>query len=530
MISLNKLAKFFEHKEEIIEICKEEDNIPKQLSFDKVKECYPSFYKKLEWFSGFNNIPIKDSRKLIIKINKFLSSEEWQTYCKISSKEDASSFMNLELKNGRGVLISSNENYFRICYPLVFKYWEAEDNESWKSFMYRVLHNIEAIPKCPYCENKVELLSNTSGFAKTCKEHRNLYMSDKIKSMTPEQKKAREEKRRATSLEKYGVDDPNRSPIVRNKIKETNIKKYGVGCSFQAEEVKEKIKEGNIRSHGYDNPMKNPEIRERVSQSNRETYNANKEEKLRKSNWKDKSEETIAILKDPEVFRQTVLDHYDMSVKQLADFIGISSFMCLKHLHQLGFENFISKSNSYSQPEEDMLAYVKSLLPNLSDNEILRNNRTVISPKELDIYIPSMNIALEFNGSYWHSLEKLEEKGGIDYHKDKSVACSEKGIRLLHIYEPDWEEDILKQKEIIKEFIFNNFKEDYELKGDTLILHRPINNEKLENIDCKFIQLPFDFGYYEYEGFKVKNYLPPKKKDNATTEMYDAGTLLYERI
>ena len=529
-MKLEELIEYIDKEKEIRELFESLSEIPKNYSFAKIEIGYPDIYERLVEFTSFADVDIKEARKLIIELMEFFSSEEWSLYSKISSKEDATAFLNIELTKKRGLYNKFRENSFRKAFPKVFKYWEQKENETWESYIYRILHNVENIPICPYCSKETFFIDKNNGFAKTCRDHIFLNVANKIKNLTPKQKRIKAEKKKATCLEKYGVDDPNRSPIVRNKIKETNIKKYGVGCSFQAEEVKEKIKEGNIRSHGYDNPMKNPEIRERVSQSNRETYNANKEEKLRKSNWKDKSEETIAILKDPEVFRQTVLDHYDMSVKQLADFIGISSAICLRHLHQLGFENFISKSNSYSQPEEDMLSYVKSLLPNLSDNEILRNNRTVISPKELDIYIPSMNIALEFNGSYWHSLEKLEEKGGIDYHKDKSVACAEKGIRLLHIYEPDWEEDILKQKEIIREFIFNDFKEDYELKDDTLILHRPINNEKLKNINCKFIQLPFDFGYYEYEGFKVKDYLPPKKKDNATTEMYDAGIILYERI
>ena len=63
------------------------------------------------------------------------------------------------------------------------------------------------------------------------------------------------------------------------------------------------------------------------------------------------------------------------------------------------------------------------------------NNRDVIKPQEIDIFIPEHNIAIEFNGLYWHN-----EKSGKDkwYHYNKTKKCAEKGIRLIHIFEDEW--------------------------------------------------------------------------------------------
>lgn len=61
-------------------------------------------------------------------------------------------------------------------------------------------------------------------------------------------------------------------------------------------------------------------------------------------------------------------------------------------------------------------------------------NRNIIPPYELDIFIPSQNIAVEFNGLYWHS----EEKRGSKYHYNKWLACHNKGIQLIQIWEDDW--------------------------------------------------------------------------------------------
>ena len=66
------------------------------------------------------------------------------------------------------------------------------------------------------------------------------------------------------------------------------------------------------------------------------------------------------------------------------------------------------------------------------------SNRTILSGKELDIFIPSKNVAIEFNGLYWHN----ELHKSNNYHLQKTKECQEKGIRLIHIFEDEW---IIKQ-------------------------------------------------------------------------------------
>ena len=48
--------------------------------------------------------------------------------------------------------------------------------------------------------------------------------------------------------------------------------------------------------------------------------------------------------------------------------------------------------------------------------------RKIINPFELDIFIPKLNLAIEYNGVYWHS-EKLLNN---DYHKNKYDLCKSK--------------------------------------------------------------------------------------------------------
>ena len=65
-----------------------------------------------------------------------------------------------------------------------------------------------------------------------------------------------------------------------------------------------------------------------------------------------------------------------------------------------------------------------------------KRNSEIISPKELDIYVPSKNIAIECNGLFWHSEFRGKYKAiKPKYHLDKSIKCYNKNINLIHLFE-----------------------------------------------------------------------------------------------
>lgn len=82
-----------------------------------------------------------------------------------------------------------------------------------------------------------------------------------------------------------------------------------------------------------------------------------------------------------------------------------------------------------SAGELEVLEFVRVSFP----RSLVRSSvRDVISPKELDIYLPEHRAAIEYNGTYWHSLKPS------GYHEAKTLACRSLGIRLLHLDEEDW--------------------------------------------------------------------------------------------
>ena len=75
--------------------------------------------------------------------------------------------------------------------------------------------------------------------------------------------------------------------------------------------------------------------------------------------------------------------------------------------------------------------------------EILEN--TKVFGVELDILIPSKQIAFEYNGTYYHN-DRCKPK---EYHYDKVTICMNNDIRLIHIWDYEW----INNKEQIKSYI-----------------------------------------------------------------------------
>ena len=92
-----------------------------------------------------------------------------------------------------------------------------------------------------------------------------------------------------------------------------------------------------------------------------------------------------------------------------------------------------------SHGEEEIGEFLKTLF---GEDGVIFRNRSILNNSEIDIYIPSKKIGIEYNGVYWHS----EANGkGKNYHLFKTEECKNNGIRLIHIFEDEYQE----KKEIV---------------------------------------------------------------------------------
>jgi hypothetical protein len=99
-----------------------------------------------------------------------------------------------------------------------------------------------------------------------------------------------------------------------------------------------------------------------------------------------------------------------------------------------------------SKKETEILNFIKSIYK----NTIKTSDRKILNGLELDIYLPKLKLAFEFNGLYWHSNKD------INYHKIKTDLCEEKDIQLIHIWEDDWDYNKEATKNMIKNKIEND--------------------------------------------------------------------------
>ena len=150
-------------------------------------------------------------------------------------------------------------------------------------------------------------------------------------------------------------------------------------------------------------------------------------------------------------------------------------FLQTPHNHLKG-TNCPSCGASVSKPEIKLVSFIRSFYK----GEIITNSKNIIPPMELDIYVPSLNLAIEFNGGYWHS-EKFKPK---DYHLGKYNLCKNKNIRPISI----WEWEYLKDKDKIENFIKNLILEKKKLFARKLKIKEVDIKTQREFLDINHLQ------------------------------------------
>ena len=86
---------------------------------------------------------------------------------------------------------------------------------------------------------------------------------------------------------------------------------------------------------------------------------------------------------------------------------------------------------------------IKEFIEGLGFETYKGKNRKLLEGKEIDLIIPSVKIAIEYNGLYYHT-ENMG-KNSV-YHLNKTLACNQLGYKLIHIFEDEW----VVNKELVK--------------------------------------------------------------------------------
>lgn len=308
-----------------------------------------------------------------------------------------------------------------------------------------------------------------------------------------------------TCLKKYGTTNPAASEEIKEKIRNVFQEKYGMN-PLSTIEVREKMLSTIEERYGTKIISKNKEIRKRIQKSVKKIFDENKDiilaqtlnTNLQKYNtyWPSQTENVKEKVR--ETIRQRYGVDYVSQIKEVAEHIsnklmgyGEAAFLkncednflkpidfkyegyydngpiyykceCLKchnvveiAPHNKNFKciHCFGKNAISSFKEKEVVQYLKSIY----DGEIIENCRRLISPLEVDIYLPEKKLAIEFNGDFWHN----EFSKDINYHKEKTQLCEQKGVKLFHIYEYEWLKSKDKVKDIFKSFVCSDKKKVY---------------------------------------------------------------------
>ena len=248
--------------------------------------------------------------------------------------------------------------------------------------------------------------------------------------------------RTATCMEKYGAPTPLQSKEILEKTVRTNQEKYGCDKPFQRKEIQKLINDKWQEINGTDSYVKS---REQILQFR---------DKVLDEKFGDKS----FYLKDPGALSELLRTD---TRENVAKFLECSLSLIDKRIKEWDLKEF--QVTSYYE------TLIGQFLTNLGISYI-ENTRKIISPKELDFYIPSHNLAIEFNGLHWHS--ELLGKKDSKYHLNKTELCKEKGIRLIHIFQDEWDNNA----EIVKSIISNALR-----KTENKIYARKCTIKELSN-------------------------------------------------
>ena len=266
------------------------------------------------------------------------------------------------------------------------------------------------------------------------------------------------DKFKSTMIDRYGVEYALQSDKLLKKQKDNNIDKYGVENVFQVDEIKNEIKKNNLEKYGFEFIQSTSEVRRRIKNTMLERYGV--ENPLQNGLLREIGRKTMLNLygnkyaSKSESFRiNTIIGGDKDYIKYISD--NVSIFNCTnEHVFYIDSSLYHNRKRSgvtlctvcnpinsnSSIKEDDIFNYIELNYK----GKLIRRYRDEI---EIDIYLPDLKIGFEFNGLYWHS-EEYKDK---NYHSHKTSFFKEKDIRIIHIWEDDWD----NKKDIVKSMILN---------------------------------------------------------------------------
>jgi hypothetical protein len=272
------------------------------------------------------------------------------------------------------------------------------------------------------------------------------------------------EQRRETCIKKYGVTHPSKLESIKNKKKETAIKNYGsLKAAFYDTMTKTIQKE-----HGVDNVSKLDSVKEKKIKTCRKNFEC--DHPMQSKKIRDKSKETLKkygddvenisqVLEIKMQKSETCIENYGVDnpskcpeiiekirITTLKNY-GVNNYSQLESVKEGKRLEMINGKASYmssfiqnpSRPQVELFNLIKELYPSAELNYAIFNLNY-----NIDVAIPDLKIAIEYDGYYWHQDEEKD--------LNRQNKCEDLGWKFIR-YKGIKGKDIVPTKDQIQEDI-----------------------------------------------------------------------------
>lgn len=297
--------------------------------------------------------------------------------------------------------------------------------------LYHIEHDLYSRPVCPTCNTaSCEWFYDYARYKQCCSHECFLKCPDRFAaikettlarygSISPFGNSTVREKASYTIKTRYGVDNVMHDDTIKSNYKTSMIDKYGVPSNLLDGDTRASIRNTLKERYGVENVFAKGWKRDEITSKILEKYGTDNYQKS------VISPESRLLLEDEGWLRQK-LTVETLPIYEIATLLDCDPTTVSNWAHKYGIELTVQRESYLEQKVHDAIKAVY-------DGDIVRHDRTLIPPLELDFVFPDKKIAVEVCVNYWHS-DKFKDN---DYHRSKFLKCQEIGYQLLTVYEDE---------------------------------------------------------------------------------------------
>jgi len=226
----------------------------------------------------------------------------------------------------------------------------------------------------PSCYNFVNYMG-FHGYQKHC--------STRCSTLNPET----QTQMKSTMVENHGVEYALQSDKIFSKMKQKNLENHGTEFPVRLEESKEKSKKTSLEKYGVDHPTRSKVVKKKLIESRKG-----------KSDWNNRIKSKSTCLKKYGVENVS-------QVEEIKEKKNTKQFKELRRQYMIngGAAHCNQFIQNPSKPQIELYKLTCEIAPYVIMNYPYLN-------KSIDIAIPSLSIAIEYDGTYWHQDEEADNK------------------------------------------------------------------------------------------------------------------------